>query len=60
MTTNTARLLEAFEGLSEEEKRAFTVEFLRKAVPFYSGSLVAEAQAAQAPGQPSLTSKPDA
>ena len=30
-------LLEAFEALPEDEKRVFTVEFLRRAVPFDSG-----------------------
>ncbi len=37
--SNTAQLLEAFEALPEEEKRVFTVEFLRRAVPFDSGPL---------------------
>jgi hypothetical protein len=36
---NTAQLLEAFEALPEKEKRYFTVEFLRRAVPFDSGPL---------------------
>jgi hypothetical protein len=35
--SNTAQLLEAFEKLPENEKRIFTVEFLRRAVPFDSG-----------------------
>jgi hypothetical protein len=39
MSSQTAQLLEAFEALPEDEKRAFTVEFLRRAVPFDSGSL---------------------
>lgn len=32
-------LLEAFEALPEEEKRIFTAEFLRRALPFDSGPL---------------------
>ena len=39
MGSQTAQLLEAFEALSEAEKRVFTVEFLRRAVPFDSGPL---------------------
>ena len=39
MSSQTAQLLEAFEALPEDEKRVFTVEFLRRAVPFDSGSL---------------------
>jgi hypothetical protein len=39
MSKQTAQLLEAFEALPEEEKRIFTVEFLRRAVPFDSGAL---------------------
>jgi hypothetical protein len=39
MSRQTAQLLEAFEALPEEEKRVFTVEFLRRAVPFNSGPL---------------------
>jgi hypothetical protein len=31
--------LEAFEALPEEEKRVFTLEFLRRAGPFDSGPL---------------------
>ena len=38
MGSQTAQLLEAFEALPEDEKRVFTVEFLRRAVPFDSGS----------------------
>jgi hypothetical protein len=34
-----AQLLEAFEALPEEEKHIFTVEFLRRTVPFDSGVL---------------------
>jgi hypothetical protein len=37
--SKTAQILEAFEALSETEKRVFTVEFLRRAVPFDSGPL---------------------
>ena len=32
-------LLEAFEALPDEEKRTFTLEFLRQAMPFDSGPL---------------------
>ena len=39
MSKQTAQLLEAFEALPEHEKRFFTVEFLRRAVPFDSGPL---------------------
>jgi hypothetical protein len=39
MSKQTAQLLESFEALPEEEKRVFTVEFLRRAVPFDSGPL---------------------
>ena len=39
MSSQTAELLEAFEALPEDEKRVFTVEFLRRAVPFDSGPL---------------------
>lgn len=39
MSRETADLLEAFEALPEEEKRAFTAEFLRRAAPFDSGPL---------------------
>ena len=39
MSRQTAELLEAFEALPDEEKRIFTAEFLRRAVPFDSGPL---------------------
>ena len=39
MSRQAARLLEDFEALPEHEKRIFTVEFLRRAVPFDSGPL---------------------
>jgi hypothetical protein len=39
MSTQTAELLEAFEALPPDEKRVFTVEFLRRTIPFDSGSL---------------------
>lgn len=35
----TSQLPEAFEALPTEEKRAFTAEFLRRAIPFDSGPL---------------------
>jgi len=37
--STAAQLLKAFEALPEKEKRYFTVEFLRRAVPFDSGPL---------------------
>jgi hypothetical protein len=39
MSSQVAELLEAFEALPEDEKRVFTVEFLRRAVPLDSGLL---------------------
>jgi len=39
LSRETNQLLEAFEALPEEEKRTFTVEFLRRAIPFDSGAL---------------------
>ena len=39
MSTQTIQLLEAFEALPEDEKRTFTAEFLRRAIPFDSGPL---------------------
>jgi hypothetical protein len=39
MSSQTALLLEAFEALPEDDKREFTVEFLRRAIPFESGPL---------------------
>ena len=42
MSRQTAQLLEAFEALPEEEKRTFTAEFLRRAIPFDSGALADE------------------
>ena len=39
MSKETAHLLDEFEALPAEEKRVFTVEFLRRAVPFDSGPL---------------------
>ena len=48
MSSQTSQLLEAFEALPEEDKRVFTAEFLRRAVPYDSGPLEEEeiAQAA--------------
>jgi hypothetical protein len=37
MSRETQAPLEAFEHLPTEEKRAFTEEFLRRALPFDSG-----------------------
>jgi hypothetical protein len=39
MSRQTAQLLDAFESLPEEEKRIFTAEFLRRAIPFDSRRL---------------------
>ena len=39
MSSQTVELLKAFEALADEEKRTFTVEFTRRAVPFESGPL---------------------
>ena len=39
MSRQTAQLLDAFEALPEEEKRVFTAEVLRRAIPFDSGPL---------------------
>jgi hypothetical protein len=39
MSRQTAELLDAFEALPPHEKRVFTAEFLRRAVPFDSGTL---------------------
>jgi hypothetical protein len=39
MSKQTAELLKAFEALAPDEKRIFTAEFLRRAVPFDSGPL---------------------
>jgi hypothetical protein len=39
MNRQAAQLLKDFEALPEEEKSAFTVEFLRRAAPFDSGPL---------------------
>lgn len=42
MSSETQALLEAFEHLSAEEKRAFTEEVLRRSLPFDSGALADE------------------
>ncbi|MBK7926991.1 MAG: hypothetical protein IPJ98_05670 [Bryobacterales bacterium] len=39
MSRQTIELLEAFDSLPAEEKRAFTAEFFRRAIPFDSGPL---------------------
>ena len=39
MSRQTSQLLEAFDALPTEEKRAFTAEFFRRAIPFDSGPL---------------------
>jgi hypothetical protein len=39
MSRQTAQPLQQFEALPEDEKRVFTVQFLRRAVPFDSGPL---------------------
>lgn len=42
MTQQTKTLLEAFETLPAEEKRAFTDEILRRSLPFDSGPIADE------------------
>ena len=39
MSRQTSQLLEAFDALPTEEQRAFTADFLRRAIPFDSGPL---------------------
>jgi hypothetical protein len=39
MSRQTLALLDEYEALPEDEKRAFTAEFLRRAIPFDSGPL---------------------
>jgi hypothetical protein len=39
VSRQTARLLDDFEALPEDEKPVFSVELLRRAVPFDSGDL---------------------
>lgn len=39
MSRQTVQLLDAFEALPDEEKRVFTAEFLKRAIPFDSGPL---------------------
>ena len=39
MSRETVELSKAFEALPEDEKRIFTAEFLRRALPFDSGPL---------------------
>jgi hypothetical protein len=39
MSSQTSQLLDAFDALPAEEKRIFTAEFLRRAIPFDSGPL---------------------
>jgi hypothetical protein len=39
MSKQTAELLEAFEALASDEKRIFTAELLRRAIPLDSGPL---------------------
>jgi hypothetical protein len=39
MSRQTLELLDAFEALPEAEKRIFTAELLRRAIPFDSGPL---------------------
>jgi len=50
MSRQTAELLDAFEALPPDEKRVFTAEFLRRAVPFDSGPLDDEETAHAADG----------
>jgi hypothetical protein len=39
MSNQTAQLLQAFEALPDDEKRIFTAEFMRRAMPLDSGPL---------------------
>ena len=39
MSNRTSQILEVFDAVPEEEKRAFTVEFLRRVPAFDSGPL---------------------
>lgn len=39
MSRQTSQLLEEFDALPAEEKRVFTAEFFRRAIPFDSGPL---------------------
>ena len=39
MSQQTLALLDKYEALPEDEKRAFTAEFLRRVIPFDSGPL---------------------
>ena len=48
MSKQIAELWDAFDALPEEEKRVFTLEFLRRAVPFDSGPLDDEETASAA------------
>ncbi len=48
MSRQTAELLDAFEALPDEEKRAFTAEFLKRAIPYDSGPLDDDETAAAA------------
>ncbi len=42
MSVETQALLEAFDHLAAEEKRAFTEEVLRRSLPFDAGALADE------------------
>lgn len=48
MSSQTSQLLDAFDALPAEEKRIFTTEFLRRAIPFDSGPLDDDEMAAAA------------
>jgi len=50
MSRQTIELLDAFEALPIEEKRVFTAEFFRRAIPFDSGPLDDEETALAADG----------
>jgi hypothetical protein len=58
MSRETQALLEAFDDLPAEEKRAFTEEVLRRSLPFDSGPLADESAPPQPlPGNRSTTRK---
>ena len=60
MTCETMALLEAFEALPAEQKRAFTEEILRRPLPFDSGPLENEEIGAASAALFELLDKEDA
>ena len=39
MSRQTSQILDAFDALTEEDKKVFTAEFMRRAIPYDSGPL---------------------